>query len=70
MNTYSSKIQVNEPSLQDKKHNSGREMSGNSNESQEKDGDRLVRDVLYEGHAGNHEQDSGEKFRHEHFIST
>ena len=36
MDTDSSKIQVNEPSLHDKKHNSGREMSGNSHESHEK----------------------------------
>jgi len=32
MDTDSSKVQVNEPSLSNKEHNSGREMSGNSHE--------------------------------------
>ncbi len=65
MNTYSSKIPENEPYLHKKKHNSGREISGNSPESHEKSGDKPARDMLYEGHAENHEQNSGEKSSHE-----
>jgi len=67
MDTYSSKIQVNQLSLHDKKHNSERKMLGNSHESHGKGGDKPVRDMLHEGHAEDHEQDSGEKSRHEYY---
>lgn len=49
-NTDSSKIQVNEPSLHDKKDNSGREMSGNSHESHKEGRNEPAENVLHEGH--------------------
>lgn len=60
------KIKVNELIHNDKKHNSGREMPVGSHESHEKGGDKPARDVLHEGHAEDHEQDSREKSSHEH----
>ena len=48
--TDSSKVQVHEPSLHDKKDNSGREMSGNSHESHKEGGNEPAENVLHEGH--------------------
>ncbi|MDY9926619.1 heavy metal translocating P-type ATPase [Methanosarcina sp.] len=50
VDTDSSKVQVNEPSLHDKKDKSGREMSGNSHESHKEGGNEPAENVLHEGH--------------------
>ncbi len=50
VDTDSSKTQVNEPYPHDKKHNSGREISGNSHGSHEENGNMPAGSMVHQGH--------------------
>ncbi len=63
MDTDSSKVQVNEPSLSNKKHNSEREMSGNSPEFHEESGTRPSENMLHEGHLEGQTGHTGKKIQ-------
>lgn len=65
MDTDSSKIQVNEPSPHDNKHNSRREMSGSSHELHEKSGHKPAGNMLHEDHAED-QMRHGEEKSHDH----
>lgn len=61
MDTDSSKVQVNEPSLSNKEHNSERKMSGNSHELREENGNKPAENMLHEGHPEGQTGHTGEK---------
>ena len=56
-----SKVQINEPSLSNKEHNSGREMSGNSPELHEESGSKPAENMLHEGYPEDQTGHAGEK---------
>ena len=61
MDTDISKVQVNEPSLSNKEHNSGREMSGNSHELHAESGNQPAENMPHEGHSEDQTGHAGEK---------
>ncbi|WP_235283190.1 heavy metal translocating P-type ATPase [Methanosarcina sp. 2.H.A.1B.4] len=61
LDTDSSKIQVNEPSLSNKEHNSGREMSGNSHEFHDENGNKPAENMIHEDHPEDKTGHAGEK---------
>ena len=66
MDTNSSKIQINRPSIYDNKHNSRREISKNSDEFHEESGHKLAGNTLHHDHSEDQERHAGEKSGHEH----
>ncbi|MDD3245468.1 MAG: heavy metal translocating P-type ATPase [Methanosarcina sp.] len=63
VDTEISKVQVNEPSLSNNEHNSGREMSGNSPELHEESGSKPAENMLHEGHLEGQTGHAGEKIQ-------